>query len=107
MSSPPLLGRVRAFRPPLETSSVAPVLYPTSANTLQWVPVTGAISYRIYRYNTTANQFFLIAEVSGLASSYTDAGDTEDPFYPPPTVSMAYNTPSDWELNGPRRVCGH
>ena len=62
--------------------------------------MTGAIAYKIYRYNTTSNQFYLIAEVSGLASSYTDAGDTEDPFTPPPTVSMAYNTPSDWETNG-------
>ena len=76
------------------------VLSPTSANTLSWVPVLGAIAYKIYRYNTTSNQFYLIAEVSGLASSYTDAGDTEDPFTPPPTVSMAYNTPSDWETNG-------
>ena len=41
-------------------------LSPTSANTLSWVPVTGAIAYKIYRYNTTSNQFYLIAEVSGL-----------------------------------------
>ena len=75
-------------------------LSPTSSNTLQWVPILGAIAYKIYRYNTTYNQFYLIAEVSGLASNYTDAGDTEDIFTPPPTVSMAYNTPSDWEING-------
>jgi len=75
-------------------------LTPTSSNTLSWVPVLGAIAYRIYRYNTTYNQFYRIAEVSGLASAYTDAGDTEDVFTPPPTVTMAYNTPSDWETNG-------
>jgi hypothetical protein len=75
-------------------------LTPTSSNTLSWVPVLGAIAYRIYRYNTTSNQFYLIAEVSGLASNYTDAGDVEDPFTPPPTVSMAYNTPSNWETDG-------
>lgn len=75
-------------------------LTPTSSNTLTWTPVNGAIAYRIYRYNTTANQFFKIAEVSGLASSYTDAGDTEDAFTPPPTVSNAYNTPADWDENG-------
>lgn len=75
-------------------------LSPTSSNTLSWVPVNGAIAYRIYRYNTASNAFFKIAEVSGLASAYTDAGDTEDVFTPPPTVSLAYNTPKDWEDNG-------
>lgn len=75
-------------------------LTPTSSNTLTWVPVTGAIAYRIYRYNSTANAFYKIAEVSGLASAYTDAGDTEDVFTPPPTISTAYNTPKDWETNG-------
>lgn len=75
-------------------------LTPTSFNTLSWVPVLGAIAYRIYRYNSNDNQFYLISEVSGLASNYTDAGDTENIFSPPPTASSAYNTPADWETNG-------
>ena len=75
-------------------------LTPLSANTLTWTPVVGAVSQRIYRYDSAGNAFYKIAEVSGLATAYTDAGDTADTFTTPPTVNAAYNTPKDWEDNG-------
>ena len=76
----------------------------THTNTVSWIPVDGCSSQRIY-YGTTAIAPQLVAEVSPNTSSFThDAPgylNIGGVTWYPPGVNTAYNTPNDWNTNGP------
>lgn len=117
---------VTAFTPRGETKCVLTSVLcnvPTAASpiTISWAPVTGAIGYRIYqlviagqrRQIPDASQdgnFLKIADVGSTTLSYADAylnfpTDSYGNYTPVPSSSTAYNTPSDWNINGQPDLC--
>lgn len=80
---------------PVSVSSGA-TLSSSVYNQLTWTGSDGTQSYYIYRYESGTYNF--IYETA--STSYSDQGATSDPTVNPPSVSTAYNTPNDWNLNG-------
>ena len=65
-------------------------------NQLSWTASDGAQSYYVYRYE--AGTYNFIYETT--SSSYSDQGAVSSLTVHPPSVTTAYNTPNDWNING-------
>ena len=64
-------------------------------NQISWSAVTGALSYNIYKF--VGASYVLLA--STVAFTFSDTGQATVPGTPP-ISNTAYNTPSDWNING-------
>jgi len=86
---------------PATTMNGPSALTSLAFNTLTWVPVAGASTQNIYRFNAASNSFNFLAAVQGTANTFTDNGvDTPNIYLYAPTTNTAYNTPVDWETGG-------